>query len=73
MKLTNKYESYVLDKPKQIKHAVKTLTIFHQNIYGLSNKKELLHSLNEHPVHIICLTEHQLYDGEQEGMISNIQ
>lgn len=66
------YESYVLDKPKQIKHAEKTLTIFHQNICGFSNKKEeLLHSLTEHPVHIICLTEYHLYDGEQEGMISN--
>ena len=55
--VTSKYESYIPNKLNKIKHTGKTLTIFHQNICGLLNKKEeLLHSLIEHPVHIITYT-----------------
>ena len=69
--VTSKYESYIPNKLNQIKHTEKTLTIFHQNICDLNKKEELSHSLMEHPVRIICLTEHHLHDGELEGMIFN--
>jgi len=69
---TDKYEHYAQNKLKPIKYAAKAVTILHQNICGLSNKKEeLLHSLTEHPAHIICLTEHHLQDEEIEGMAFN--
>ena len=51
---------------KQNKH---TFTVFHQNIYGLLNKKEeLLHSLTRNSTQIICITEHHLIDEELEGI-----
>jgi len=69
---TNRYEYHTQHKLTPIKYAGKAVTIIHQNICGLPNKKEeLLHSLTEHPVHIICLTEHHLHDEELEGMIFN--
>jgi len=60
------------EKLKPNKYVEKAATIFHQNICGLPNRKEeLLHSLAEHPAHIICLTEHHLQDEELEGMTFN--
>jgi len=69
---TNRYEYHTQHNLKPIKYAEKVVTIFHQNICGLpNNKEELLHSLTEHPVHIICLTKHHLHDEELEGMTFN--
>jgi len=68
---TNRYEHYTQNKLKPIKYDAKAVTIFHQNICGLPIKKEeLLHSLTEHPAHIICPTEHHLQD-ELECMTFN--
>ena len=68
----NRYEYHTQHKLKPIKYAGKAVTIFHQNICALPNKKEeLLHSLTEHPVHIICLTEHHLHDEELDSMTFN--
>jgi hypothetical protein len=42
--------------------------IFHQNIYGLLNKKdELLNPLTQTQPQIICRSEHHLSDEELEG------
>jgi hypothetical protein len=41
------------------------LTIFHQNICGIKNKiNELIVSILEIKLHIICLTEHHLCDAD---------
>ena len=49
------------------KHTENNLTIFHQNICGLSNKiDELLNSLTKNTPQIICITEHHLTDEELE-------
>ena len=49
------------------KHCGNNLTIFHQNICGLLNKKdELLNSVTRNPPQIICITEHHLIDEELE-------
>jgi len=57
-------------KLKPTKYAENAFIIFHQNICDLPNKhEELLHSLTEHPLQIICLTEHHLHDEELEGMM----
>jgi len=51
------------------KHTENTFTAFHQNIYGLPNKKEeLLNSLTRNSLQIICITEHHLIDKELEGI-----
>jgi hypothetical protein len=47
-----------------------TLTIFHQNIRGLLNKKdELLNSLTLNSPQIICISEHHLNVEELRSMI----
>ena len=46
-----------------------SLTIFHQNICGLLDKKEeLLNSLTRNSPQIICITEHHLVDDELENI-----
>jgi hypothetical protein len=47
-------------KPILNKHTGNTFTVFHQNICGLLNKKELLNSLTRNSLQIICITEHHL-------------
>ena len=45
-----------------------TFTVFHQNICGLLNKKELLLKfLTKHFPKIICISEHHLNDEKLEG------
>ena len=39
-----------------------TFTVFHQNICGLLNKKELHNSLTRNSQQIISITEHHLID-----------
>ena len=68
---TNIHEHHTQKKLKPNKYVEKAVTIYHQNICGLPNKKELLHSLTEHPAHIDCLTEYHLQDEELEGMTFN--
>ena len=64
-----RHESHKKHKSKLTEHTEKAFTIFHQNVCGLSSKKEeLLNSLAVHSPHIICLTEHHLSDGELENM-----
>jgi exonuclease III len=66
---TNRYKYHTQLKLKPTKDADNAFIIFHQNICGLPNKhEELLYSLTEHPLQIICLTEHHLHDEELEGM-----
>jgi len=67
---TNRYKYHTQLKLKPTKDAENAFIIFHQNICGLPNKhEELLHSLTEHPLQIICLTEHHLHDEELEGVM----
>ena len=68
----NNYKGHKHHKAKLAKNTTNALTIFHQNICNLSKKKEeLLNSLIGHYPHIICLTEHHLYDEELESMSLN--
>jgi hypothetical protein len=55
-------------KPILNKQNKNTFTVFHQNIQGLLNKKELLNSLTRNSPQIICIKEHHVIDEELEGI-----
>ena len=66
----NTYKDHDQSNKKLVlnKHTGNTFTVFHQNICGLPNKKELLNSLTGNSPQMICITEHHLIDEELEGI-----